>query len=71
LHCRFGPVPDIGSSGGNCFEVVVARSKNVRLLEFNELFSINAINEESTQFPHINNASMHWLLVGDTLGWKK
>jgi hypothetical protein len=52
--------PDIGSSSGNCFEVVVARSERVRLLEFNELFSINAINEESTQFPHINKASMHW-----------
>jgi hypothetical protein len=54
------PVPDIGSSDGNCFEVVAARSKKVRLLEFNKLFLINTINEESTQFPHINNASMHW-----------
>jgi hypothetical protein len=40
-------------------EVVVARSKKVRLLEFNELFLINAINKESAQFPHIDNASMH------------
>jgi hypothetical protein len=46
LHCWFGPVPDIGSSGGNRFEVVAARSKKVRLLEFNEPFLINAINKD-------------------------